>query len=177
LRDGSSGSRGSGDGTDRGSAARRCQEEQQAHRLAKASGVAAEIPCALCRKLAAALDIASVSLAHHLGCRRLFEELGHDHGELLGSARYRHANALQEARVCDRADAFTVVGGRVTVLCRSFAGLSDLDAATVILHEALHHAGLSEWPVDVQARRSHEISQLVAVRCRLTDGRQRDAGN
>lgn len=171
LRDGLSGSREGGAGTDRGRAARTCRKDQQSHELAKVSGVAFGVQCALNRKLAAALEIATGSLAHDPGCRRLFEELGQDGEKLLESARYRHANVLQEARVCSRADAFAVVGGRVTVLCRSFARLSDLDAATVILHEALHHAGLSEWPVDEQARRSHEISRLVAVRCRFTDGR------
>jgi len=172
TRDATRGGLAGGVGADLGRVASRCFDEQQIDELTAASDIDPRFTCSMQWKLSAALDIATAALARERDCRELFEIVGQDVWELLDSARYRLASALQEAQVCVRADAFTVVGGRVTFLCRGFFRLSDLDAATVVLHEALHHAGLSEWPVDTRAARSHEISRLVANRCRLADGRR-----
>jgi hypothetical protein len=68
-------------------------------------------------------------------------------------------------------EAFTVVGSNWTGLCRDFSQLTDLEAAVVLLHEALHHAGVTEWPLDPDARRSSEISADVGRRCGLLSGR------
>ncbi|MCG6947754.1 MAG: hypothetical protein LJE93_02410 [Acidobacteria bacterium] len=45
--------------------------------------------------------------------------------------------------------------------------LSDEQAAMVIIHEALHHAGLSEYPKDPDAMTSRAINGMVSEKCGL----------
>jgi hypothetical protein len=101
----------------------------------------------------------------------MFHALDADGIELLETAAYVLADARAEEKVCDGAVAFTIVGGRWTCVCRSFALLSELDAATVILHEALHQAGLGEWPLDRNGSKSVDITAAVRHRCGLGSGR------
>jgi hypothetical protein len=101
----------------------------------------------------------------------MFSSLDVDGIEVLAQTSYAVADARAEETFCDGAEAFTVVGGRRTWVCRSFAHLTDLDAATLILHEALHHAGLEEWPGDRDGPSSKEITARVRRRCGLGSGR------
>jgi len=100
----------------------------------------------------------------------MFFELGADGIEILGNTTFYVANTWSEVKICDRAVAFTKVGGRRTWLCRNFASLWDLDAAAVILHEALHQAGLGEWPLDRRGRKSRDITTDVRRRCGFDSG-------
>jgi hypothetical protein len=129
------------------------------------------MPCSVHRRLVTALELAEDAVQREPACEQLFRDLDADPRMLLSGARFTVANARHELSICPDAEAFTVVGGRVTALCRSYAGLTDLEAAAVILHEALHHAGMNEYPLDEEAPTSSEITHLVRTRCGLDSGR------
>ena len=57
------------------------------------------------------------------------------------------------------------VGQPVTFLCPTFAFLKRTEAATVLIHEALHYAGLPEQPSDPHALSPLAISSIVAGHC------------
>ena len=63
--------------------------------------------------------------------------------------------------------AYTSVGSPRTVLCPAFASLSTSGAARILIHEALHFAGLGEKPADPKAPESYEINQIVTASCGL----------
>jgi len=60
-----------------------------------------------------------------------------------------------------------MVGGGPVRVCRDFSRLSDSQAAMVIIHEALHHAGLTEYPQDPNGMTSNQINGMVAEQCGL----------
>jgi len=128
-------------------------------------------PCCIRTAVIGALEAAIATLQRNDDCMAMFSELGADGFEVLGSTRFILANARAEMHICKRAWAFTTVGGRWTAICRNFAQLSELDAAAVILHEALHQAGLREWPMDRHADKSMDITNTVRRRCDLGTGR------
>ena len=73
-------------------------------------------------------------------------------------------------RVCSRglgAAAFTLVGSPRTVVCPGFDRLAIEEAAVIVLHEALHSAGLGERPLDPDAPNGGEINRLIRVACGL----------
>ena len=99
-------------------------------------------------------------------CRALFEELGADGLRALDASVYAAAEARFEGTFCARrASAFTTVGGPVTRLCRSFRRLAPPVAAGVVVHEALHAAGLGESPSTPGALSPAEIDDRVAAAC------------
>lgn len=132
-----------------------------------------ELSCRARRKLIASLEIAQVALRREPGCRAMFRELGTDGISVLRSSAFIGASIHDEHAVCRHANAFSAVGALWTRLCRSFAFLSDVDGAVVVLHESLHHAGLGEWPSDLNGDRSIAISARVASKCRLDSGQYR----
>ena len=71
------------------------------------------------------------------------------------------------ANVCNGSVAYTLVGGGPTWLCREFSRLTDKQAAMIIIHEALHHAGLTERPKDPKGMTSAGINSMVSKRCGL----------
>lgn len=58
-----------------------------------------------------------------------------------------------------------MVGSRRVTLCPEFATLSTTAAARILIHEALHSAGLGEWPAYPHALMSEEINRMVAGKC------------
>jgi len=101
-------------------------------------------------------------------CGELFRDLGADPLELLGRSRYYAAELTWGKRACpDGVFAATQVGSRVTMLCGSFGRISRDLAAVVVLHEALHFAGLRERPRDPRALSSNEINRSIRKRCGL----------
>jgi len=120
-------------------------------------------------KLARAFSIALDSVQTHQSCRTLFARLGVDGSDMLGSILYRGASASDEQRMCRRCTvAFTCVGRPATTLCRKFSRLSDQKAAVLVLHEALHSAGLSERPHDPKGMSPAEIDGMVERNCGFT---------
>ena len=126
------------------------------------------LPSRLERRLGEAFDLALGHLGLHPECQELFEHLELDATDSLGRSLYVPASVRHEQILCRQGvSAFTVVGGRVTFLCRSFGRLAAPRAAMTLIHEALHHAGLSESPRDPEAPASAEINETVASSCRL----------
>ena len=118
-------------------------------------------------KLEAAIDIANDRVARLPSCAALFSNLGADASEILQSVLYLPAPPESEASACRHAMAHTFVGDSRTWVCRAITKVSDSQAAMVIIHEALHHAGLSERVRDRRSKTSTDINELVSVRCRL----------
>jgi hypothetical protein len=98
-------------------------------------------------------------------CQGLFAELGADGVEMLSTTTYSAPQDEIEARYCERATALTAVGWPETRLCFDFGELGSENAAIVLIHEALHHAGLEEAPGYDGALTAVEIDQLVVNRC------------
>jgi hypothetical protein len=100
-------------------------------------------------------------------CRELFDDLGADGIEALRETLYFPASAYRETTLCKRAVAVTHVGAAPTVVCSHIARYKDEEAAKVLIHEALHHAGLTEAPQDPDAMSSRVINQMVKKKCEL----------
>jgi hypothetical protein len=119
------------------------------------------------RKLEAALPVAAQRIRDHAACRGLFEELGANGQRTLRDSMYFATSVRHESKLCSRTSAFTTVGTRPTHLCRSFGRLPASQAAVILIHEALHQAGMSERPLDPRAMASSQINQLVRKSCGL----------
>ena len=101
-------------------------------------------------------------------CEALFERLGADGVERLSHTVYLAPWGTPAAEQCGRdVAAFTGQGDRRTVLCPEFGLLPVSDAAVVLIHEALHTAGLGEAPSDPRAPDSLAISRAVITSCGL----------
>jgi hypothetical protein len=100
-------------------------------------------------------------------CRDLFAALGADGVELLGATSYHLADADWEKEACTSAEAFTTIGGTEVTLCNSFGWLSPKEGAVVLIHEALHSAGLGEQPSVPDGPTPAQIDQAVATYCRF----------
>jgi hypothetical protein len=129
--------------------------------------VGKNVPPRAHRSLTSAFALAVERLRNRSECQRLFDELGADGLEVLARSLYYGVPLPRERTICRQTSAFTNVGGRVTRLCRSFSRLRDDQAAVVLIHEALHQAGLTEKPMDPQALDSAQINELVTDHCAL----------
>jgi hypothetical protein len=120
------------------------------------------------RKLQLGFDKAVVVARDMTQCGALFRDLGADPVEMLAQTRYYAAELAWGKQACpDGVFAATQVGSRVTMLCTGFGRVSREMAAVVVLHEALHFAGLRERPGDPGAMSSNEINNLVRKSCGL----------
>jgi hypothetical protein len=119
-------------------------------------------------KLHHAIPIARKRLRDYPSCGALFARFGADGVVKLDGTSYFPAGRKQEGKYCRRySHAFTEVGGSNVVLCRSFAHLSDQQAAIILIHEALHFAGQTESPVDPDAPDAIAITKMVMQGCWL----------
>jgi hypothetical protein len=102
-------------------------------------------------------------------CREMFTKLGADGIDTITKTYYAPIGIHgARANVCNGSVAYTFVGGKgPTWLCREFSRLSDKKAAMIIIHEALHHAGLTERPKDPQGMTSAGINRMVSKKCGL----------
>jgi hypothetical protein len=101
-------------------------------------------------------------------CRGLFARLGADGGDRLQRTFYYPATReVVEKRCAKGVLAATNPGSSVTWLCPGFKSLTTRRAALVLIHEALHFAGLPERPQVAGAMSSAEINDLVHDACRL----------
>jgi len=129
--------------------------------------ISKSVPRSVRKKLEAGIELATERLREVPECRALFEPFGVDGVEKLRTTMYYTPEKYIESGVGRRSYAFTEVGVRVTWVCRRFADLTDYRAAMVVIHEALHYAGLTEAPLDPNGMRSREISSMVAKACGL----------
>ena len=127
-------------------------------------------------RLEAGYALAVARLYESATCRELFARLGADPFETLAAGLYFPVDSYRrEVEVCGRnlaansrgAEnlAYTKAGGAPTFLCRHFAWVTTETAAVAVIHEALHHAGLTEWPADRLAMSSPEITAMVEAAC------------
>ena len=123
------------------------------------------LPTHVHRKIELAVKLAVERLNDSPSCASLFSELGQDGAAVIRETLFYPASVLMERRICWRAYAYTQVGVRPTWICRRMWLLSVSRFALVILHEALHHAGLQEWPQTTTAHDSHSITGRVATAC------------
>ena len=129
-----------------------------------------QFPVRLRFQVLAAVELAARQFDREAGCRALFARFGTDGRKLLRRETYRVARSNRERQTCTRrsAAAFTTVGGSQTHLCpRRFTDLTVSRAAMILIHEALHHAGMPEWPAEPSAPTSQQLNRLIRERCRL----------
>jgi hypothetical protein len=102
-------------------------------------------------------------------CRDLFTDLGADAVDMISKIYFTPIGIYgARANICNGTVAYTLVGGGPTTwLCRDFSRLTDKNAAMIIIHEALHHAGLTERPKDPKGMTSAGINRMVSKRCGL----------
>lgn len=127
-----------------------------------------KMPTDVRSKLEAGFELALQRISAVPECRALFVELGADPFETLRTGLYFPVHHHFRAKtICGRNAAYTYVGAASTFVCRDFARMSDKRAAMYVIHEALHHAGLSERPHDPAARTSSQINAMVVTKCRF----------
>lgn len=101
-------------------------------------------------------------------CRALFESLAASGVEMMTNSFYVATRADERREFCvEGVAAFTQVGSRVTRLCPGFGKVDRQTAALVLIHEALHSAGMPESPSTPGALMPAEISDLVKTACGL----------
>jgi hypothetical protein len=98
-------------------------------------------------------------------CRDLFAPFQANGVEMLTRSVYARANAGMETSWCRNAVAGTSVGKKMVFLCRRFSSLPVEEAATILIHEGLHRAGMSESPLDSGSMTGDEISEMVRRAC------------
>lgn len=120
------------------------------------------------QKLRAAVRIAVERIEEVEECGELFFRLGADGEEMLRTTLYFPVSSHNRKNgTCRKAIAYTDVGSRSTFVCPEFSRLSDERAALIIVHEALHYAGLPEKPQDRRAKTSLAINSMVGRSCRF----------
>jgi hypothetical protein len=118
------------------------------------------------RQLSLAFHFAQENIQVHPGCSALFRRFGVDGLEVLARVRFDAATFEKNVSVCKHGvAAYTVVGTGQIRLCPGFGVLSVPGAALVIIHEALHSAGLTERPSDPGGLSTQEINRLVEASC------------
>ncbi len=125
---------------------------------------------AVLHSLAQAYPLAVRQVRSIASCRALFERLGADPVRVLMNSRYEAARPEHESPngPCQRGvAAVTAVGSPEVRLCRNFGSLPTTGATLILLHEALHYAGLGEWPSDPKAMTPHQINLMVRDSCGL----------
>jgi hypothetical protein len=102
-------------------------------------------------------------------CSALFDHLALDGLQALCRSRYEAALTGSEKRHCSAGvAAYTAVGSIRVLICNHFHTLDPRTQAAVLIHEALHTAGLSEEPVDPDAPTAAEIEEMVEEACGLS---------
>jgi hypothetical protein len=116
-------------------------------------------------KLSASFSVALERVRTIPQCAGLFSELDAEGVEMLTTTLYMATHKMDEQLICQTAAAFTWVGGVHTRVCRRFSSLSEERAAMTLIHEALHHAGLTEQPMDPKGMTAREIDGMVGDAC------------
>lgn len=118
--------------------------------------------------LRSALSLAELRLERDSRCSALFRELKADGGELLRRASYSRAGAEEQEMWCGTGTValFTTIrGDRIGICHDSLRKLDRFELAMVLIHEALHMAGVEESPAIEGAPSSVELNHLVREKC------------
>ena len=84
---------------------------------------------------------------------------------MLEKALYFPAGPYRETTRCRRSLAVTEVGAGTVWVCRRASFHRDEQVAVALIHEALHHAGLTEYPHDRNGLCSDAINGMVIRSC------------
>jgi len=129
--------------------------------------ISSKMPAPVRSRIEASFQVAIQRLVEVPECRALFADLRAEGREILFSTLYYPASVAHEKRLCGGAWGYTTVGSAPTFLCRKFSRISDRRGALILIHEALHHAGMGEWPNDPKGLMSKAINHLVEDACGL----------
>jgi hypothetical protein len=147
-------------------------ERQQAPKEIKASLRTPQIGRGFSAKDAFALKLAYKGAIKRLGkesCRALFDNLNLAGLQALSRSRYQAVRSETERAYCARGvHAYTAVGRDQIVICRHFHTLHQRTKEGVLIHEALHTAGMSEAPHDPDSETPEEITERVEKACSLS---------
>jgi hypothetical protein len=140
-----------------------------AHREPDDALILGGMPKRVLGKLQQAYPLALQQVRDVDSCAALFTDLGAEGIATLSTTIYRPATRSKDMKTCrsSGAVAFTTVGRPHTRVCKGFASLPQRQAAMFLIHEALHHAGLGEWPHNSDALKSTQINRLVRKSCKL----------
>jgi hypothetical protein len=117
-------------------------------------------------KLQEAFPAAVERVRENPECNNLFAQLGSDGLEKLATSLYYRSTPAMERNVCQRGSvAFTFINSPQVRLCKRFASLGTERAATVLIHEALHFAGMTEQPRDPDGPYPSDIDRMVKKAC------------
>lgn len=125
------------------------------------------MPECLKTKVETAFEIAAQRMRDVPECAQLFTPFEADGLELLAETLYFPAGLYNQTTRCRHSFAITLVGGKTTWMCRKATFHSDERVAMALIHEALHHAGLPEYPQKPTAMLSGEINNMVMASCDL----------
>lgn len=126
-----------------------------------------EMPPAMRDKIERAFEIAVGRVQELPQCAELFATLGADALEMLATTLYFPAGPRRQTTRCRHSLAVTSVGAPTTWVCRKVTAHTDERIAMALIHEALHHAGLDEYPRDRNGLDSGNINNLVMRSCDL----------
>jgi hypothetical protein len=129
--------------------------------------ISAKVAPPVRKRIEASFEMAADRLDQSPECRALFSGLGVDGLETLSSTLYYPASTANEKKLCRGAWGYTTVGTAPTFVCRRFSRISEREGALILIHEALHHAGLDEFPRDPKGLTSKAINRLVEDACRF----------
>jgi hypothetical protein len=116
-------------------------------------------------KIRASFQIALERVREVAACGELFSRLGADGIEMLETSAYFPAGPFRETTRCHSSLAVTEVGAATIWVCRRISDYADERVAVALVHEALHHAGLSEYPHDRNGMDSGAINGMVMRSC------------
>ena len=118
------------------------------------------------RAVALSFPLAHQRVAGQGACGGLFARLGAEGAAIMAATSYHPATPEQQRRYCrGTTHALTQVGDSRVALCPSFRRLGRSDAALILIHEALHFAGQTEFPADPSAPDSARITRMVMAGC------------
>ena len=101
-------------------------------------------------------------------CGALFGGLDLDGPTALASTSYSSSRPGPERALCNRGVlAVAREGGTEIRLCPKLRAVAPEGVAAILIHEALHTAGLGEYPVDPEGQTSREITLTVLDACSL----------
>lgn len=120
------------------------------------------------QKVSDGSSLAQSRLCDTQTCAQLFQNLGTNGVDMINGTNYLDGRSTSTCMQHPDWAAWTNVGDCNVYLCDAFTTLSQSGAATILIHEALHDAGMSENPPDPCGLTSSEINDLVQSNCDLT---------
>ena len=101
-------------------------------------------------------------------CGALFDGLTFNGPTALAVSSYSAPRHPAEQALCDRGvHAVTRAGQREVRICSHLRRLTREGVAAILIHEALHTAGLNEYPEDPEGLTAAEITRAVLKTCGL----------